>query len=71
MRKRVLVATAALALLLSLLAIPAAPADASVFGVPNRPSLDLQDLVSWASSWFTGLWEASDGDRGTILDPDG
>ncbi|HYN22663.1 MAG TPA: hypothetical protein VE078_17015 [Thermoanaerobaculia bacterium] len=67
MRRRILTASAALILLLSL---SAAPADASAFGTPNRQIRDFQDLVNWASSWFTGLWDA-DGDRGANLDPDG
>ena len=87
MRRRILTASAALILLLSL---SAAPADASAFGTPNRQIRDFQDLVNWASSWFTALWDAEDGnptsgdpadptdppvdppdDRGANLDPDG
>jgi hypothetical protein len=67
MRRRILNATAALILLLSLSAVPA---DASVSGAPNRQSFGLEDLVSWASSWFTRLWDA-DGDGGGTLDPGG
>ena len=65
MRRRILTATAALILVLSFSATLAAPAAASAFDFSKRPSLDLQDLLSWATSWFSGLWEASEEDEGT------
>ena len=64
MRRKILTATAALTVLFS---VSTAPANASVSGAPSRQSFGLEELVSWASSWFTGLWDA-DGTT-TTVDP--
>lgn len=70
MRRRILTATAALTLVLGL---TAAPADAFVSGAPKRPAFLLEDLVSRAASWLTGLWDfegTAPTSEPTPVDPD-
>lgn len=66
MRRRMSITTLALTLLLTVVMVPAAHASS----LDQRQPLGLQTLLSWASSWFTSVWQADD-ERGPSLDPDG
>jgi hypothetical protein len=66
MRRRTSIITLALVLLLTALTVPAAHAA----NLDLRQPLGFQSLLSWASQWFTSVWQADD-ERGPSLDPDG